>query len=100
MVALFLRPSLRVRFFSLAKRNRRQARQQLAAIFTSLGLKADRKKGEEARMYRGLIAAAGLSTRLQDLSEKRNKVLLDLGGETILGTILSNFEAAGIAPPL
>jgi choline kinase len=46
----------------------------------------------------GLIAAAGLSTRLQDLSEHRNKVLLDLGGDTLLGTILSSFERAGIAP--
>jgi choline kinase len=51
-------------------------------------------------MYRGLIAAAGLSARLQDLGDRRNKVLLDLGGETILGTILSNFEAAGITSPL
>ena len=48
-------------------------------------------------MYRGLIAAAGLGTRLQDLGDKRNKVLLDLGGETILATILNNFEQAGIA---
>jgi choline kinase len=47
-------------------------------------------------MTRGLITAAGLSTRLQDLAEKRNKVLLDLGGETLLGSILSNFEQAGI----
>jgi choline kinase len=46
----------------------------------------------------GLIAAAGLSTRLQDLGEKRNKVLLDLGGDTILGTILGNFYRAGLAP--
>jgi choline kinase len=44
----------------------------------------------------GLIAAAGLSTRLQDLGEKRNKVLLDLGGETILGTILRNFQHGGV----
>jgi choline kinase len=44
----------------------------------------------------GLIAAAGLSTRLQDLGEKRNKVLLDLGGDTILGTILRNYERAAI----
>ncbi len=48
-------------------------------------------------MYRGLIAAAGLGTRLQDLSDKRNKVLLDLGGESILTTIFNNFELAGIA---
>jgi choline kinase len=48
-------------------------------------------------MYRGLIAAAGLSTRLQDLSDKRNKVLLDLGGESILASILTNFEQAQIA---
>lgn len=46
---------------------------------------------------KGFIAAAGLSTRLQDLSEKRNKVLLDLGGETILGHILHHFEQAGIS---
>jgi choline kinase len=45
----------------------------------------------------GLIAAAGLSTRLQDLAEKRNKVLLDLGGDTLLGNILHHFEQAGIA---
>jgi choline kinase len=35
---------------------------------------------------------------LQDLSEKRNKVLLDLGGETLLANILNHFEQAGIAP--
>jgi choline kinase len=51
-------------------------------------------------MYRGLIAAAGLSTRLQDLSDKRNKVLLDLGGATLLGNILNHFERAGIGPTL
>ncbi len=51
-------------------------------------------------MYCGLIAAAGLSTRLQDLSDHRNKVLLDLGGETILDTILRNFAAVGIDRPL
>jgi choline kinase len=49
-------------------------------------------------MYRGLIAAAGLGSRLQDLGEKRNKVLLDLGGETLLGTILNHFQRAGISP--
>jgi choline kinase len=46
----------------------------------------------------GLIAAAGLGTRLQDLGERRNKVLLDLGGDTILGTILRRFEQAEIGP--
>jgi choline kinase len=45
---------------------------------------------------KGLIAAAGLSTRLQDLSEKHNKVLLDLGGEALLSSILTNFAQAGI----
>jgi choline kinase len=44
----------------------------------------------------GLIAAAGLSTRLQDLGEKRNKVLLDLGGASILSILLTRFEQAGI----
>jgi choline kinase len=48
----------------------------------------------------GLIAAAGLSSRLQDLSERSNKVLLDLGGASILSTILSNFEAVGITEPV
>jgi choline kinase len=48
-------------------------------------------------MYRGLIAAAGLSTRLQDLGENRNKALADLGGESILSTILANFEQSGVA---
>ena len=47
-------------------------------------------------MYRGLIAAAGLSTRLQDHNDKRNKVLADLGGESILSSILSSFECSGI----
>jgi choline kinase len=46
---------------------------------------------------KGLIAAAGLGTRLQDLGERRNKVLLDLGGESVLSTILHRFEQAGIA---
>jgi choline kinase len=41
---------------------------------------------------KGLIAAAGLSTRLQDLGESRNKVLMDLGGETLLGNILQHFH--------
>jgi choline kinase len=45
---------------------------------------------------KGLIAAAGLSSRLQDLADRHNKVLLDLGGQTILGTILDAFEQAGI----
>ena len=49
---------------------------------------------------KGFIAAAGLSTRLQDLGEKRNKVLLDLGGETILGCLLGRFEQAGIVETL
>ncbi len=48
-------------------------------------------------MYRGLIAAAGLSTRLQDLGEKRNKVLADLGGASILSSILTGFERCGVA---
>jgi choline kinase len=46
---------------------------------------------------KGLIAAAGLSTRLQDLGERRNKVLLDLGGATLLGTILDRFRDTGIS---
>ena len=45
---------------------------------------------------KGLIAAAGLSSRLQDLGERRNKVLQDLGGETILGNLLNHFEQAGL----
>lgn len=46
---------------------------------------------------KGFIAAAGRSTRLQDLGEKRNKVLADLGGETILGNLLGHFERGGIS---
>lgn len=46
---------------------------------------------------KGLIVAAGRCTRLQDLSAKRNKVLLDLGGETLLGNILNHFERAGLS---
>jgi phosphoenolpyruvate phosphomutase len=49
---------------------------------------------------KGLIAAAGRGTRLQDLAERRNKVLLDLGGESILSTILDHFEQAGISDTL
>src|SRR5262249_49023632 len=49
---------------------------------------------------KGLIAAAGRSTRLQDLSERRNKVLLDLGGRSILDNILDHFEDAGITETL
>jgi len=49
---------------------------------------------------KGLIAAAGLSTRLQDLSEKRNKTLLNLGGVTLLGNILNHLERAGISEKL
>lgn len=45
---------------------------------------------------KGLILAAGLSTRLHDLAEKRNKVLLDLGGTTLIENILHHFELSGI----
>jgi choline kinase len=45
---------------------------------------------------KGLIAAAGRSTRLQDLGDGCNKVLLDLGGASILSTILTHFEQAGV----
>src|SRR5262249_18202817 len=45
---------------------------------------------------KGLITAAGLSSRLQDPGEKRNKVLSDLGGETLLGNLLNHFVNAGI----
>src|SRR4051812_44286589 len=46
---------------------------------------------------KGLIAAAGLSTRLQDLSQRRNKVLMDLGGgDSVLATILNPFELVSI----
>jgi choline kinase len=48
----------------------------------------------------GLIAAAGLSARLQDLADRRNKVLLDLGGESLLTNLLSCFERAGITDPV
>jgi hypothetical protein len=43
--------------------------------------------GEEARMH-GLIAAAGPCTRLQDQGARRNKVLPDLGRETLPGNFL------------
>ena len=45
---------------------------------------------------KGFIAAAGRGSRLQDLGEKRNKVLSDLGGDTILGNLLTLFAQAGI----
>jgi choline kinase len=49
---------------------------------------------------KGLIAAAGLSSRLQDLGEQQNKVLQDLGGVTILGNLLGLFEKAGVVETL
>lgn len=45
----------------------------------------------------GLILAAGRSQRMQDLTTHRNKVLLDLGGKSILDNVLDQFAAAGIA---
>jgi len=44
----------------------------------------------------GLIAAAGLSTRLQDLADRNNKVLLDIGGDTLLGNLLTRFAEVGV----
>ncbi len=44
----------------------------------------------------GLILAAGLGTRLGDLSEKHNKVLLDIGGVTLLENILNHFVRCGV----
>jgi choline kinase len=49
---------------------------------------------------KGLIAAAGLSTRLLDLCDRQNKVLLDLGGESILSTILTHLEHAAVSDTL
>ncbi len=46
---------------------------------------------------KGLIAAAGRGSRLQDLGEKRNKVLSDLGGVSILDNLLELFGQAGIS---
>jgi choline kinase len=46
---------------------------------------------------KGLIAAAGRCTRLQDLEEKRNKILLDIGGVSLLGNILDQFDRAGFS---
>jgi choline kinase len=48
----------------------------------------------------GLILAAGLSTRLQDLSDRHNKVLLDLGGVALLENILNHFERCAITDTL
>lgn len=45
---------------------------------------------------KGFIAAAGLSTRLQDLGDKRNKTLLEVGNNTLLGHLLNHFERASI----
>jgi hypothetical protein len=39
----------------------------------------------------GLIAAAAVCSRPQDLTRKRNPVLLDLGGDMLLGPILTHF---------
>jgi hypothetical protein len=47
-----------------------------------------------------LIAAAGLGTRLLDLSAKRNPVPLDLGGATLAGRLPSPIARAGISEML
>ena len=48
---------------------------------------------------RGLILAAGRSQRLQELTDSRNKVLLDLAdGKSILENLLDQFESAGVKP--
>jgi choline kinase len=49
---------------------------------------------------KGLIAAAGFSMRLLDLCDRQNKVLLDLGGESLLSSILTHFESAGVSDTL
>jgi hypothetical protein len=46
---------------------------------------------------KGLTAAAGRCTCLQDPSLKRNQMLPDLGGKTLLGGFLNHFAEAGIA---
>ena len=43
----------------------------------------------------GLILAAGLGTRLGDLGDTHNKVLLDIGGVTLIENILNHFERCG-----
>ncbi len=48
----------------------------------------------------GLILAAGLGTRLGDLCDKQNKVLLDLGGVTLLENLLNHFERCSITETL
>ncbi len=40
---------------------------------------------------KGLIAATGRCTRLQDLSENGNKVPLNLGGDSLSGNIVNHF---------
>jgi choline kinase len=60
----------------------------------TIGLKAT--EGLQEKRMKGLIAAAGLSARLQDLGDRQNKTLLDLGGDTLLGNILNHFQQAGI----
>ncbi len=80
-VALFFLPDNGLRFREFGRRNRPNG---------------PRKANGEEDVMKGLIAAAGLSTRLQDLGESRNKVLMDLGGETLLGNILHHFQNQGI----
>jgi len=45
---------------------------------------------------KAIIVAAGLSSRLQPLTDTTPKGLLDVGGRTILDRSVSNFENAGI----
>ena len=51
--------------------------------------------GAENRM-KGLITAAGRGSRHAGLSEKTNKVLLDLGGTSLLHNILDQYSQSGI----
>ncbi|MGL4464008.1 MAG: NTP transferase domain-containing protein [Planctomycetia bacterium] len=48
---------------------------------------------------KGLVVAAGLSRRMQDLDAGANKVLLNLGdGKTLLSNLFDQFDAVGASP--
>src|SRR5262249_44458249 len=85
-VALFLSAGFGVRFARRRERNRGDNR-PLAASPTSAPHLAG-ALGQKRASMKGLIAAAGVTARLQSRADKRLQVLFDHGGEALPGNPL------------